>query len=257
MQNSLQCDQQSTTYILNIGLASLFRMMVQGPMQTFPTECCQVQPIISKRYWGPVILELHQPEQLTDGDFFPPPCGTSELPLQAQFGPHGLLPLYHLISEVPLRESPLLLLTSDPGWHCHFLGDLCFQSLPQSLFKVDCKHKPLSIMVSRVNAYILWWINPAGTWPVLPDLGLCVFLASGAEKHQHTLSLSCHHQRMFYSTPFAGKIISSLGPKMEMDFPRWVKPKDPDIPTWYQGVSHHCPPALSQLKQCQCSWWAT
>lgn len=72
-------------------------------------------------------------------------------------------------------ESPLLLLTRDPGWHCHFLGDLCFQSLLQSLLKLDCKPKPLSIMMSRVNAYILhdkltrsWYLANR-----LPDLGLC------------------------------------------------------------------------------------
>ena len=241
MQNSLQCGQQSTTYILNMGLAGLFKMMVQGPMQTPPVESARCSPIISKRYWGPLNLELHQPEQLTDGGFFPPSHGTSELPLQAQFDSHGLLHLYHLISEVPLSEKPLLLLTNDPGWYCHFLGDLCFQSLLQSLFKVGCKHKPLFIMVSRVNAYIVWWINPAAAWPVLPALGLCVFLASGAEKDQHTSSLSCHHQKMSYSTACAGKRISSLGPKMEMDFPHWVEPKDPDIPTWcreYPTTAH-------------------
>lgn len=44
MQNSLQCGQQSTTYILNMGLAGLFKTMVQGPVQTPPVECCQVQP---------------------------------------------------------------------------------------------------------------------------------------------------------------------------------------------------------------------
>ena len=80
-------------------------------------------------------------------------------------------------------KFPLLLLSSDLGWHSHFLGDLCFQSLLQSLFKVHCKHKPLSTMVPRVNAYCQWWINPAGTWPVLPDLA---FYVSGTEKSQDT-----------------------------------------------------------------------
>lgn len=128
-------------------------------------------------------------------------------------------------------------------------GSALTQPLPQGpVFSVSAtesvqhsKYKPLSTMVPRVNASahdeLMQMACRSPPWPG----PLCLPGLRSRERPAHlTLSLGCHHQRMFCTNSFWWQRISSLRPKMEMDFPHWQSPKALTTPTWCHWVTPDC-----------------